>query len=116
MIDHEMLGSIVRCLEGIWVYKEALAYEVIKKVGPGGTFLAQMHTFQHFKKEHFLPQLADVNSYSVWNKKGRKSLAEKAREQVEEILKNHRPSPLPGSVVSELDAMEREVLERIKAR
>lgn len=116
MIDHEMLGSVIRCLEGIRVDEDALAYEVIKNVGPGGTFLTHMHTFQNFKKEHFFPQLADVNSYSVWNEKGRKSLEEKAKEQVEDILNNHRPAPLPDSVVEELDIMEREVLERIKAK
>lgn len=116
MIDHEMLGSVIRCLEGIHVNEEALAYEVIKNMGPGGTFLTHMYTFQNFKKEHFLPQLADVNSYSVWNEKGRKSLEENAKEQVKDILNNHKPVPLPDSVVKELDTMEREVLERIKAK
>lgn len=116
MIDHEMLGSVIRCLEGINVDEEALAYEVINSVGPGGTFLAHKHTFDHFRKEHFIPQLADVNSYSVWNEKGRKSLEEKAKEEVEAILKNHKPAPLPQSVTEELDLIEKEVLERIGAK
>ena len=59
---------------------------------------------QNFKKEHFL-----------WNEKGRKRLEERAKEQVEDILKNHKPSPLPDRVVAELDMIEREVLERVKA-
>ncbi|MCG8642212.1 MAG: trimethylamine methyltransferase family protein [Desulfobacterales bacterium] len=116
MIDHEMLGSVIRCLEGIRVDEEALAYEVVKNLGPGGTFLAHMHTFKNFKKEHFIPELADVESYSIWNEKGRKSLEDKAREQVEDILKNHKPAPLPKSVTAELDEMEQEVLERIKEK
>lgn len=115
MIDHEMLGSVIRCLEGIRVDEEALAYEVIKNVGPGGTFLTHMHTFQNFRKEHFIPELADATSYTVWNDKGRVSLEEKAKAQVEDILKNHKPNPLPQSVVEELDTIEQEVLERIKS-
>ena len=114
MIDHEMLGSVIRCLEGINVDEEALAYEVIKKVGPGGTYLSHPHTFQNFKKEHFIADLADTQSYGNWNDKGRASLEEKAREQVKDILENHKPAPLPESVVTELDTIEQEVLERIK--
>lgn len=114
MIDHEMLGSVIRCLEGIKVDEEALAYEVIKNVGPGGTFLTHMHTYKNFKREHFIPNLADANSYTIWNNKGRISLEEKAKNQVEDILANHKPNPLPQSVVDELDTLEKEVLERIK--
>ena len=114
MIDHEMLGSIIRCLEGIKVDEEALAYEVIRNIGPGGTFLSHMHTFQNFKKDHFIADLADTDSYTNWDRNGRVSLADKAKERVKDILKNHSPAPLPEAVVSELDSMEKEVLERIK--
>lgn len=114
LIDHEMLGSVIRCLDGIRVDEEALAYEVVNAVGPGGTYLTQPHTFQSFKKEHFIADLADTQSYGNWNDKGRVSLAEKAHEKVKDILANHKPAPLPDSVTRELDTIEKEVLERIK--
>ena len=114
MIDHDMLGSIIRCLQGVKIDEEALAYEVIKNVGPGGTFLAQKHTFDNFRKEHYYSELADTNVYSKWEEKGRVSLEDKAAEKVRDILKNHKPTPLPESVVKELDTIEQEVLDRIK--
>ena len=114
MIDHDMLGSIVRCLQGIKVDEEALAYEVTKRVGPGGTFIDQMHTFQNFRKEHFYSELADTSVYSKWDEKGRVRLEDKAAEKIRNILDNHTPTPLPKSVVNELDIIETEVLERIK--
>ena len=113
MIDHEMLGSVIRCLEGIQVDEEALAYEVIKNVGPGGTFLTQMHTLNHFRREHFITELADTDSYHNWNDRGRVSLESKAEERVRHILENHKPSPLDASVVHELDMIEEEVLEKL---
>ena len=113
MIDHEMLGSIIRCLQGIKVDEEALAYEVIKSVGPGGTFLTQMHTLNSFRREHFLTELADTASYNIWNEKGRTSLEHKAEEEVKDILENHKPVPLPESVVEELNTIEQEVLARV---
>ena len=114
MIDHEMLGSVIRCLEGIRVDEEALAYEVMKNVGPGGTFLTQMHTLNHFRREHFITELADTDSYHNWNDKGRVSLESKAEEKIRHILENHQPTPLDQSVVNELDIIEQEVLDRLK--
>ena len=114
MIDHEMLGSIIRCLQGVNVDEEALAYEVIKNVGPGGTFLTHMHTLNKFRQEHFIAELADTGSYSNWNENGRVSLENKAKEEIRNILENHKPVPLPESVVAELDTIEQEVLERVK--
>ena len=114
MIDHEMLGSVIRCMEGIRVDEQALAYEVVNAVGPGGTYLSHPHTFHSFKKEHFIADLADTQSYANWNDKGRVSLEEKAYEKIKDILDNHKPAPLPRAVTDELDIMEKEVLERIK--
>jgi len=113
MIDHEMLGSIIRCLQGINVDEEALPYEVVKNVGPGGTFLSQMHTLQNFRQEHFIAELADTSSYSNWNADGRISLESMAQEKVSNIIENHNPAPLPDSVVAELDTIEQEVFERV---
>jgi len=113
-IDHDMLGSIVRVLQGIKVDEEALAYEVIKKVGPGGTFLSHQHTFQNFRKEHFYSEIADTQVYSKWDEKGRVSLEDKAADKIRDILANHKPTPLPEPVVKELDTIEQEVLNRIK--
>ena len=114
MIDHEMLGSIVRCLQGVKVDEEALAYEVINNVGPGGTFLTHMHTFENFRREHFITEMADTGSFANWEENGRVSLETKAGEKVSEILESHTPTPLPESVVDELDTIEQEVLERVK--
>jgi len=113
MIDHEMLGSVIRCLQGIKVDEEALAYDVINNIGPGGTFLTHMHTFENFRREHFISELADTGSFADWEEKGRISLAEKAGEEVRRILGNHKPTPLPESVEEELDTIEQEVLERV---
>lgn len=114
MIDHEMLGSIIRCLQGINVDEEALAYEVTKNVGPGGTFLNHMHTLQNFRQEHFIAELADTSSYSNWNANGRISLEKKAQKKAISILENHNPTSLPESVVAELDTIEQEVLGRVR--
>ncbi len=38
---------------------ETLAVDVIRKVGPGGHYLAEKHTLKHFKDVLFFPELTD---------------------------------------------------------
>ena len=112
VIDHEILGSIVRAMEGIRVDPEALAVDVIKSIGPGGHFLSHPHTLENFKKEHFIPLLADTDKYSIWEKKGRKEIKDRAKEQVKKILQAYEPKPLDKPVQEELDLFVREVERR----
>jgi len=116
MIDHDMLGSIVRCLKGIRVDPEALAYEVIKNVGPGGTFLTQQHTLENFRREHFISELADTGNLTQWEERGRPKIEDKAKERVKDILANHKPNPLSDNVITELDQMEQEVKKRAASK
>jgi len=64
--------------------------------------LGQKHTLQHFKKEHFLPDLIDRSSYEVWKKAGGKSLVERAKDRVKKILKEHSVPPLDKGIQNEL--------------
>jgi len=112
VIDHEILGSIVRAIQGIRVDPEALAVDVIKSIGPGGHFLSHPHTLENFKKEHFIPVLADTDKYSIWEKKGGKEIKERAKEQVQKILQAYEPKPLDKSVQEELDLFVGEVERR----
>ncbi|NIQ05194.1 MAG: trimethylamine methyltransferase, partial [Candidatus Korarchaeota archaeon] len=78
------------------------AVDVIKKVGPGGHYLAQKHTMNHFMKEQFIPELIDRSSYDEWKKNGEKSLVDRAKEKVKKILKEHSVPPLDKDIQKEL--------------
>ena len=112
LIDHEICEMIDRLLRGISVTDETLALDIIDKVGPGGHFLGQKHTMKHLKEEHFFPKLSDRDSYEVWTEKGKKSIHERAREEVKKILSEHQPLPLDSAVEKELLAIIQEVEER----
>ncbi len=49
VIDHEMLLMARRLAKGITVNEETLALDVVRQVGPGGTFLATDHTLKHLR-------------------------------------------------------------------
>ncbi len=49
VVDHEMLLMARRMAEGITVNEETIALDVVRQVGPGGTFLATDHTLKHLR-------------------------------------------------------------------
>lgn len=97
-IDNDLAGMVLRAREGIKVDEEAIAFDIIKKVATdpkkGNTFLNEPHTSKHFRKELFIPSLADRNRRNAWLKKGGKDIVAVAREKIESILKNFKEYPI----------------------
>jgi len=59
---------------------------------------------KHFR-ERWYPNLFDRSNYDGWQKKGGKSLGERATVQVEKILAEHKPEPLPADVAKAVHAV-----------
>jgi trimethylamine--corrinoid protein Co-methyltransferase len=100
----EVVGTVARFMEGVEVSEETLALDVIDQVGPGGHFLGEMHTLRHFR-ENWYPKLHDRRNRAGWEAGGRRTLGDRARARVQEILENHRPPPLDEAVSARLDAI-----------
>jgi len=102
VLDDELCGLIQRLARGIEVNEETLAVELIKEVGGQGHYLDQLHTAQHYRREHYLPRLLRRESREVWESKGPKTALDLARERVRELLARHRPRELEPAVEKEL--------------
>jgi trimethylamine--corrinoid protein Co-methyltransferase len=76
----------MRAVEGIKVSEETLAFDLIKEVGPGGSFVTSKHTRRFMRGEHYRPTLSNRDSRADWEAKGAKSTWERAAEKVKEIL------------------------------
>jgi len=108
VLDDEICRAVLKAVQGIEVNDEMLAVDVIDKVGPGGHFLAEKHTLNHFKDVLFFSEVANRQSYDAWKKAGGKSMIKRARERAEEILREHWPTPLDKDVQKEIS----EIIER----
>ena len=104
IIDHDTAAMALRMSQGIDVSPETLAVDLIRKVGIGGSYLAQMHTVRHMR-EIFLPMLWDTNPYEDWVRNGKKDPMTAAREKADGILARHKPVPLPAETSKELAAV-----------
>lgn len=97
ILDDDIAGMIGRFLRGVEVSDETLAVDLINEVGPiPGHFLNKSHTRQWWKKEQFLPQVADRLSIPEWLKGGKKRPLDHATEKMEHILSTHEVTPLPA--------------------
>jgi len=96
ILDDDIAGMVGRFLQGVEICDQTLAVEVINEVGPiPGFFLNRAHTRQWWKKEQFVPKVADRLPLAEWVKAGKKKAIDHARERMEEILSTHTPKPLP---------------------
>jgi len=105
VIDDEMAKIMARLAYGITVDDDHLAVDIIKKVGPGGSFLAERHTMQWLYKEHFITDITDRRTGEKWDADGRKSVVERARDKVKKILREHEVAPVAPEVAKEFDSI-----------
>jgi trimethylamine--corrinoid protein Co-methyltransferase len=120
VMGDEVIGMVRRFLEGIEVNTETVARELIEKVGPGGNFLQEEHTYRYFKKEHWVPSMMTRQRYDAWAMDGRKTLGDKVKEKIRQIVETHKVPPLPDSTLEELFRIkqegEKEVTSRTKGK
>ncbi len=110
----EVIGMVKRYMRGFEIDEEHLAMDVIRKVGPGGHFLTEKHTLDHFMAEHWRPTLFNRENLPNWIKKGKKTVDQKLIEKALEILKNHKPEPMDRAAKSKLDAIWTEAEKKIR--
>jgi len=101
LMETEIYGIVQKVAGGIQVDDETLALDVIKKVGPNGTYLAEKHTRRHLE-EIWRPTVWDRTPYDVWLREGKRGALEKATLIADEILDTYEPQPLADDVKAEL--------------
>lgn len=102
VLANEVIEFARRILQKVDVSEESLAVEMIKRVGTGGTFLAEEHTLRHFPDFWYSP-LVDRRRYDQWLNKGRQTMGDRLKARVQEILTSHQPRPLDDSIVRSID-------------
>ena len=101
------LSSARRFFAGMSVDGDALAFEAVRRAGPGGGFLMDEHTLRWMRTgEHYYSDLVNREGPDGEDMRAR------AHSRVLQLLAAHRPD-VPEDVVGEID---RQVCERSKGR
>jgi len=105
---NECMGALKRISRKLSVHKDTIVFEVIREVGPGGSFLTHDHTFENFQKELWQPQVMERRNWDNWEDDGCKDIREVALQRTIEILETEPSSRLSPEVEAEIDNIVRE--------
>jgi trimethylamine--corrinoid protein Co-methyltransferase len=114
VIDNEMVKIIARLAQGIIVDDDHMAIDLIKKVGPGGSFLPERHTISWLNKEHFMTEITDRRTGELWEADGKKSVVDRAHEKAAKIMKEHVVQPVPADVAKQFESIVKAAESDIK--
>jgi len=118
VIDDEVAQMMKRVKRGVSFNDEDLALDLIKQVGPGGSYIVAKHTISRMKTEAVMTKLADRDARTIWVKKGSTDIQARAMKRAKEIMvSNTTPfiSPeldaklrteFPGMVAGDLKPIE----------
>jgi trimethylamine--corrinoid protein Co-methyltransferase len=102
VIDDEICGMVKRIKKAYAVNADTLALDVIKAVGPGGHYLDQDHTFEHFRSEFYQPMISNRDNFDNWQAGGEQQIQEKANQKVKQILADFNTPDLPADADKDL--------------
>lgn len=103
VMQNELIGYVKRLMQEINFSEDALGLDVIKEVGPGGTFISEMHTARHFRDELWFPELLDRNYWEEWETQDNKELKDRCLAKKNKLIKNHKQKPLAKETKRDID-------------
>ena len=106
VLGNDIIGMAKRFLGGFDVSEEQLALDVISQVGPGGHFLQQKHTMQHFRKELWRPSIFTRQPMEARKAEGSLNVEDRVRKKIRNILETHQPLALPDKVLEDLERIK----------
>jgi trimethylamine--corrinoid protein Co-methyltransferase len=112
VLDSEFIRMIKHVINGFAVDAESLAVDVIKSAAVSGDFISQRHTLERMG-QHSRPELIDRSRMQKWEASGAKDSYQRAVEKTRDILKNHRPEPLPEKVQKEIRLIITDTQEKL---
>ncbi|HSQ84066.1 MAG TPA: trimethylamine methyltransferase family protein, partial [Desulfobacterales bacterium] len=91
IIDNEILGMVLRLIQGVDVDTETLGINTIENVGPGGNYITEEHTVKHMFKQFFYPTLAIRMNFDRWQEQGKPTPLTHAHELARSWLEESEP-------------------------
>jgi len=104
-MQHEIIGYVERLMRDFEVSEDTLGLDVVRSVGPGGNFIAEEHTAEHFRNELFFPKLLSRDFWDPWVADGRRDMRMRAMEMVEGVLATHQPVPMDADTLKRVDGV-----------
>ena len=103
VLDAELVRGIRRMLAGFDVSPETLSLDAIRRVGPGGNFIADPGTAEHFRREFWLSDLTECSGWEAYTGKSIRGMENLAAEKAREIMAAPLEPVLDDDQIAEID-------------
>lgn len=104
VIDDEMAQMMKRVKRGISFSEDDLGANLIKEIGPGGSFITAKHTIHRMKTEAVMTKIADRDARTIWEKKGAMDIHARALKKAKEVMTNNTASLIPPDLDGKIRA------------
>jgi trimethylamine--corrinoid protein Co-methyltransferase len=112
ILDIDLLQMVAELLAPLDLSEDALAFDAIRDVGPGGHFFGTAHTQARYKNAFYAPILSDWRNFENWALAGSPTAMEKANRVWKERLAGYEEPPMDPAIREELDAfVDRRIAE-----
>lgn len=116
IIDAEMLETMRAWLEPMDVSDDALAFDAIKSVPPGGHFFGADHTMARFETAFYRPLVSDVRNFQSWTEAGSPDATRRANGVWKRLIEHYEAPPLAADRVEAIEAYIARRREEIAAK
>jgi trimethylamine---corrinoid protein Co-methyltransferase len=104
VIDAEMIETMKGWMTPLDVSDEALAFDAIAEVPPGGHYFGASHTMSRFEHAFHRPLVSDIRPFQSWIEAGSPDTTMRAHAMWKRLLENYQQPPLDPAREAEMDA------------
>lgn len=102
--DDEQNQLMARYAGGISLDHFDEALKAVRRIGPGGHYLGDSFTLDHFRSAFAMPEAMDFSSFEQWSAAGSHDMAARCRARAQALLNEFKAPPIDDAVREELDA------------
>ena len=114
VICDEIINYVRRLVTEIEISDDTLAVDLIRKIGPGGHYLAEQHTRTYLHRGEMLhPKLFNRQAIADWKVKGQRSARDEANLKVRSILHDHRVAPLSKETTDQIQQILKQASQQM---
>lgn len=103
IMDNEIVKIIKRLKAGITVGHDQLAYDIIEAEAAKSEYLTHPHTYQNFKKEHFIPEVSDRSMLGTFQNNGSKDVRMRTQNLMEKYMARYSKPDLPDDIEQKIN-------------
>jgi len=100
----DAIGMVRKLMGGIELTPETLGLDAIEQVGPGGHFLTDPHTMEHYRSVWY-PSVFDRRNHESWIRGGGQDARHRAAAGARDLIADHGPPPIEEGILRELEAI-----------